>query len=230
MASGLATITPRNSSIVIDSGEAHFDGGVTCTNTRDAIFSVRGGVVTASSVNFPRTSDATINFERTPDSGRDDDHRVGQPGHGQFLGCYVRGGRLARDNRPIDHRSSGYERARRSVPGHRRRVAGERRRIRRRDVAQPGDQSQQRFTGQLPGRCECDREIHARFRLNSHSRIGHRHSQRRIALPRRRRHRQERLGFATNLNFGNGLLGAKADWATSLPINLPANGALHQGR
>ena len=37
-------------------------------------------------------------------------------------------------------------------------------------------------------------------------------------------------GFATNLNFGNGLLGAKADWATSLPINLPANGALHQGR
>ena len=38
VASGLATITPRNSSIVIDSGEAHFDGGVTCTNTRDAIF------------------------------------------------------------------------------------------------------------------------------------------------------------------------------------------------
>src|SRR5262249_3363060 len=35
VASGLATITPRNSSIVIDSGEAHFDGGVTCTNTRD---------------------------------------------------------------------------------------------------------------------------------------------------------------------------------------------------
>ncbi len=31
-------------------------------------------------------------------------------------------------------------------------------------------------------------------------------------------------GFATNLNFSNGLLGAKSDWGTSLPINLPANG------
>jgi len=31
-------------------------------------------------------------------------------------------------------------------------------------------------------------------------------------------------GLATNLNFISGLLGAKADWGTSLPINLPANG------
>src|SRR5262249_12411478 len=31
-------------------------------------------------------------------------------------------------------------------------------------------------------------------------------------------------GLAANLNFGGGLLGAKADWLTSLPINLPANG------
>src|SRR5262245_60270163 len=31
-------------------------------------------------------------------------------------------------------------------------------------------------------------------------------------------------GLATNLNFSGGLLGAKADWGTSLPINLPANG------
>src|SRR5262249_49119827 len=30
-------------------------------------------------------------------------------------------------------------------------------------------------------------------------------------------------GLATNLNFGGGLLGAKADWGTSLPITLPAN-------
>jgi autotransporter-associated beta strand protein len=31
-------------------------------------------------------------------------------------------------------------------------------------------------------------------------------------------------GLTTNLNFGGGLLGAKADWGTSLPITLPANG------
>ena len=33
-------------------------------------------------------------------------------------------------------------------------------------------------------------------------------------------------GLTTNLNFGSGLLGAKADWGTSLPINLPVNGAI----
>jgi len=31
-------------------------------------------------------------------------------------------------------------------------------------------------------------------------------------------------GLTTNLNFGGGLLGAKADWGASLPITLPANG------
>ena len=31
-------------------------------------------------------------------------------------------------------------------------------------------------------------------------------------------------GLATNLNFSSGLLGAKADWSTALPINLPTNG------
>src|SRR5262245_24087686 len=31
-------------------------------------------------------------------------------------------------------------------------------------------------------------------------------------------------GLATNLNFSSGLLGAKADWLTCLPITLPANG------
>ncbi|HEY9431002.1 MAG TPA: Ig-like domain-containing protein, partial [Blastocatellia bacterium] len=31
-------------------------------------------------------------------------------------------------------------------------------------------------------------------------------------------------GLTTNLNFGSGLLGAKADWGTSLPITLPVNG------
>src|SRR5262249_36542892 len=30
--------------------------------------------------------------------------------------------------------------------------------------------------------------------------------------------------LATNLNFGSGLLGAKADWVTVLPITLPNNG------
>lgn len=33
-------------------------------------------------------------------------------------------------------------------------------------------------------------------------------------------------GLATNLAFGGGLLGAKADWSTSLPITLPAGGDL----
>src|SRR5262249_33769189 len=33
-------------------------------------------------------------------------------------------------------------------------------------------------------------------------------------------------GFATKLNFRNGLLGAKNDWGTSLPISVPANGNL----
>ena len=31
-------------------------------------------------------------------------------------------------------------------------------------------------------------------------------------------------GLATNLNFGGGLLGAKADWSANLPITLPTNG------
>jgi autotransporter-associated beta strand protein len=31
-------------------------------------------------------------------------------------------------------------------------------------------------------------------------------------------------GLATNFNLSSGLLGAKSDWGTSLPINLPANG------
>ena len=31
-------------------------------------------------------------------------------------------------------------------------------------------------------------------------------------------------GLATGLNFSSGVLGAKADWSTSLPINLPNNG------
>ena len=31
-------------------------------------------------------------------------------------------------------------------------------------------------------------------------------------------------GLVTNLNFGSGLLGAKADWGTIVPITLPANG------
>ena len=31
-------------------------------------------------------------------------------------------------------------------------------------------------------------------------------------------------GFATNLNFSSGTLGATADWSTSLPVNLPAGG------
>jgi rhamnogalacturonan endolyase len=31
-------------------------------------------------------------------------------------------------------------------------------------------------------------------------------------------------GLTTNLNFGSGILGAKADWGTSVPITLPANG------
>lgn len=32
--------------------------------------------------------------------------------------------------------------------------------------------------------------------------------------------------FAANLNFTGGLLGAKADWATTLPVQIPAGGAL----
>ena len=31
-------------------------------------------------------------------------------------------------------------------------------------------------------------------------------------------------GLATSLNFSSGILGAKADWSTALPINLPGNG------
>jgi autotransporter-associated beta strand protein len=34
-------------------------------------------------------------------------------------------------------------------------------------------------------------------------------------------------GLATNLNFSSGTLGAKADWSTSLPINLPNNGNIN---
>lgn len=31
-------------------------------------------------------------------------------------------------------------------------------------------------------------------------------------------------GLVTNLNFSSGILGAKADWSTAVPINLPTNG------
>ncbi len=34
-------------------------------------------------------------------------------------------------------------------------------------------------------------------------------------------------GLATNLNFSSGVLGAKADWSTNLPINLPNGGNIN---
>ena len=228
VASGLATITPRNSSIVIDSGEARFDGGVTCTNTRDAIFSVRGGVVTASSVNFPRTSDATINFGTglLIQGGTTTIGSVGLGTVNSWGVMSVEAGSLAITGPlTIGHQVT-------SGRGGAFRVTGGELRVNdtefgvvmsRNPGTNPNNVSQANFLGGVSviekftlGFDSTSTAGSATVTVNGGS----------LYLGAGGIVKNGAAGFATNLNFGNGLLGAKADWGTSLPITLPANGAL----
>jgi autotransporter-associated beta strand protein len=226
VASGLATITPRNSSIVIDSGEAHFDGGVTCANTRDAIFSVRGGVVTASSVNFPRTSDASINFGTglLIQGGQTTIGSVGLGTVNSWGVMSVESGSLAITGPlTVGHQVT-------SGRGGAFRVTGGELQVNdtefgvvmsRNPGTNPNNISQANFLGGL--------SVIEKFTLGFDSNVTAGSAT--ITLNGGSLYlggggivKNGAAGFATNLNFTNGLLGAKADWETSLPITLPANG------
>ncbi|HEU0172733.1 MAG TPA: Ig-like domain-containing protein [Blastocatellia bacterium] len=226
VASGLATITPRNSSIVIDSGEAHFDGGVTCTNTRDAIFSVRGGVVTASSVIFPRTSDATINFG----SGlliQGGTTTIGSVSLGTVNSwgvMSVEAGSLAiAGPLTVGHQvTSGRGGAFRVTGGELHVTDTEFGVVMSRNPGtNPNNVSQANFLGGVSmiekftlGFDSTVTAGSATITVNGGS----------LYLGAGGIAKNGAAGFATNLNFGGGLLGAKADWGTGLPINLSANG------
>jgi rhamnogalacturonan endolyase len=228
VASGLATITPRNSSIVIDSGEAHFDGGVTCTNTRDAIFSVRGGVVTASSVNFPRTSDATINFGTglLIQGGATTIGSVSLGTNNSWGVMSVEAGSLAITG-PLtvgNQVTSGRGGAFRVTGGELQVNDAELGVVMSRNPGtNPNNVSQANFLGGV--------SVIEKFTLGFDSTVTAGSSTITVNggslyLGAGGIVKNGAAGFATNLNFGNGLLGAKADWGTSLPINLPANGNL----
>ncbi len=227
-ASGLATITPRNSSIIIDSGEAHFDGGVTCTNTRDAIFSVRGGVVTASSVNFPRTSDATINFGSglLIQGGTTTIGSVGLGTNNSWGVMSVENGSLTITG-PL---TVGFQVT--SGRGGAFRVTGGELRVAdpalgvvmsRNPGTNPNNVSQANFLGGV--------SVIEKFTLGFDSNVTAGSATITINggalyLGSGGIVKNGAASFATNLNFGNGLLGAKSDWSTNLPINLTTGGNL----
>ena len=192
VASGLATMTPGNSSIVIDSGMARFDGGVTCTNTRDAIFRVRGGVVAASSVFFPRTSDATINFGTglLIQGGTTTIGSVSLGTVNSWGVMSVEAGSLAITGPlTVGHQvTSGRGGAFRVTGGELRVNDAEFGVVMSRNPGtNPNNVSQANFLGGV----SVIEKFTLGFDSNIHSRIGHYHSQRRIALPGRGRHRQE---------------------------------------
>src|SRR5262245_15182496 len=228
VASGLATITPGNSSIVIDSGVARFDGGVTCTNTRDAIFRVRGGVVTASSVFFPRTHDATTNFDRglLIQGGTTTIGSVSLGTNNSRGVMSVEAGSLAITGPlTVGHQAT-------SGRGGEFRVTGGELRVTDSALGvvmsrNPGTQPNNISRAQFPGGVSVIEKFtlgydstvtagSATININGGS----------LYLGAGGIVKNGTAGFATNLNFGNGLLGAKADWETILPINLTANGNL----
>src|SRR5215510_1118791 len=228
VASGLATITPRNSSIIIDSGEAHFDGGVTCANTRDAIFSVRGGVVTASSVNFPRTSDATINFGTglLIQGGTTTIGSVSLGTVNSWGVMSVEAGSLAITGPlTVGHQvTSGRGGAIRVTGGELHVTDTEFGVVMSRNPGtNPNNVSQANFLGGV--------SVIEKFTLGFDSTVTAGSATITVNggslyLGAGGIAKNGAAGFATNLNFSSGLLGAKADWGTSLPINLPADGNL----
>jgi autotransporter-associated beta strand protein len=228
VASGLATMTPGNSSIVIDSGAARFDGGVTCTNSRDAIFRVRGGVVAASSVFFPRTSDATINFGSglLIQGGATTIGSVSLGTVNSWGVMSVEAGSLAITGPlTVGHQVTGGRGGAFRVTGGELQVNDAEFGVvmSRNPGTNPNNVSQANFLGGVSviekftlGFDSTSTAGSATITVNGGS----------LYLGAGGIVKNGAAGFATNLNFGNGLLGAKADWGTSLPINLPANGAL----
>ncbi len=225
-ASGLTTLTPRNSEIVIDSGVARFDGGVTCTNTRDAIFRIRGGNVSAASINFPRTSDATINFGSglLVQGGSTVIGPIGL-GSGNSWGVMsVESGSLEVTG-PL---TVGYQMT--SGRGGAFRVTGGEFRVideefgiimSRNPGTNPNNVSQGSFLGGVSTvekfTLGFDPTVTAgsvTITINGGT----------LYLGSGGIVKNGSAGLSTNLNFISGLVGAKADWSTSLPITLPANG------
>ena len=228
VSSGLATMTPGNSSIVVDSGVARFDGGVTCTNSRDAIFRVRGGNVTASSVFFPRTSDATINFGTglLIQGGTTTIGSVSLGTVNSWGVMSVEAGSLA-INGPltVGHQVTGGRGGAFRVTGGELHVTDSDLGVvmSRNPGTNPNNVSQANFLGGVSviekftlGFDPTVTAGSATITINGGA----------VYLGGGGIVKNGAAGFATNLNFGNGLLGAKADWSASLPITLPANGAI----
>jgi autotransporter-associated beta strand protein len=225
-ASGLTTLTPRNSEIVIDSGVARFDGGVTCTNTRDAIFRIRGGNVSAASIDFPRTSDATINFGSglLVQGGATVIGPIGL-GTGNSWGVMsVESGSIeVTGPLTVGHQvTSGRGGAFRVTGGEFRVTDTEFGVIMSRNPGtNPNNVSQGSFLGGV--------SIVEKFTLGfdptvTAGSVTITINGGTVYLGSGGIVKNGSAGLATNLNFISGLVGAKAGWSTSLPIALPANG------
>jgi autotransporter-associated beta strand protein len=226
VASELTTLTPRNSEIVIDSGVARFDGGVTCTNTRDAIFRVRGGNVSAGSVNFPRTSDATINFGSglLIQGGTTIIGSIGLGTANSWGVMSVESGSLeVTGPLTVGHQvTSGRGGAFRVTGGELRVTDAELGIVMSRNPGiNPNNVSQANFLGGVSmvekftlGFDPAVTAGSATITINGGA----------LYLGSGGIVKNGSAGLVTNLNFSSGLLGAKDGWSTSLPINLPANG------
>jgi autotransporter-associated beta strand protein len=226
VASGLTTLTPRNSEIVIDSGVARFDGGLTCTNTRDAIFRVRGGTVSARSLDFPRTSDATINFGSglLIQGGTTIIGSIGLGTANSWGVMSVESGSLEVTGPLIvGHQvTSGRGGAFRVTGGELRVTDTEFGIVMSRNPGtNPNNVSQANFLGGV--------SIIEKFTLGFDPTVTAGSATITINggalyLGSGGIVRNGSAGLVANLNFSSGLLGAKDGWSTSLPITLPANG------
>jgi autotransporter-associated beta strand protein len=211
---------------VIDSGEARFDGGVTCTNTRDAIFRVRGGNVSAGSIDFPRTSDATINFGSglLIQGGTTVIGSIGLGTANSWGVMSVESGSLeVTGPLTVGHQvTSGRGGAFRVTGGELRVTDAEFGIIMSRNPGtNPNNVSQANFLGGVStvekftlGFDPAVTAGSATITINGGS----------LYLGSGGIVKNGSAGLVTNLNFGSGLLGAKQAWSTSLPITLPANG------
>jgi autotransporter-associated beta strand protein len=205
---------------------ARFDGGVTCTNTRDAIFRVRGGNVSAASVDFPRTSDATINFG----SGlliQGGTTIIGSIGLGTAnswgvmsveSGSLEVAGPLTVGHQVTSGRGGAFR-----VTGGELSVTDAQFGIimSRNPGTNPNNVSQASFLGGVStvekftlGFDPTVTAGSATITINGGT----------LYLGSGGIVKNGSAGLVTNLNFGSGLLGAKDAWSTSLPITLPANG------
>jgi rhamnogalacturonan endolyase len=225
-ASGPATLNPRPSLIVVDSGTADFMGGVTSVNFRDPTFRVTGGTVTATSVNFPRTSDSSPSYS----SGL-----IIQGGHTTIgtigLGTANSWGVMSVEGGELDVTgplTAGYQVT--AGRGADFRVTGGALNVRdgslgivmsRNPGTQPNNVSRANFLGGVStverftlGYDASVTAGSATITVNGGA----------LYLGSGGIVKNGIGGFVTNLNFTSGVVGAKADWSTALPITFPASG------